>query len=44
LFSAGATASYNSYLGPINLDVSWVNDINKFRIFFSVGMHFNLSN
>jgi len=44
LFSFGATASYNSYLGPVNFDVSWVNDINKVRIFFSVGLLFNVSN
>jgi len=44
LISAGATASYNSYLGPVNFDVSWVNDINKVRVFFSIGLHFNLSN
>ena len=44
LISAGATASYNSYLGPVNFDVSWVNDINKVRVFFSIGLHFNMSN
>ncbi len=44
LFSLGATASYNSYLGPVNFDVSWVNDINKVRLFFSVGLSLNVSN
>ena len=44
LFSAGTTFSYHSYLGPVNFDVSWVNDINKVRVFFSLGLHFNLSN
>ena len=44
LISAGATASYHSYLGPVNFDVSWVNDIDKIRVFFSVGLHFNMSN
>jgi len=43
LLSAGATISYNSFLGPINFDTSWVNDINKVRLFFSVGFVFNPS-
>lgn len=41
LMSAGVTLSYHSFLGPINFDVSWVNDINKVRVFFSVGLLFN---
>ena len=44
VISAGATASYKSFLGPIDLDVSWVNDINKFRVFFGFGYQFNRSN
>jgi len=44
LISFGATASYNSYLGPVNFDVSWVNDINKVRVFFSIGLQLNISN
>ena len=44
LLSAGATFSYNSLLGPVNFDVSWVNDINKIRLTFSVGLPFNRSN
>jgi len=44
LMSAGATLSYHSLLGPINFDASWVNDINKVRLFFSVGFMFNPSN
>lgn len=43
LMSSGATISYNSILGPINFDTSWVNDINKIRVFFSVGFSFNPS-
>jgi NTE family protein len=43
LMSAGAGISYNSFLGPINFDMSWVNDINKVRLFFSVGFVFNPS-
>lgn len=43
MFSLGATASYNSYVGPVHFDVSWINDINKVRVFFSVGLFLNLS-
>lgn len=41
LISAGATAAYHSYLGPITFDVSWVNDINKIRVFFGIGLVLN---
>ncbi len=44
LMSAGATFSYYSFLGPIDFDVSWVNDINKVRLFFSIGLQLNRSN
>ena len=44
LLSAGATFSYNSLLGPVNFDVSWVNNIDKIRLTFSVGIPFNRSN
>lgn len=44
VMSAGATFAYHSLLGPINFDVSWVNDINKVRVFFSVGLILNRSN
>ncbi len=44
LFSAGITASMNSFLGPIDFDVSYVNDIDKIRLFFGVGLQFNRSN
>ncbi len=44
LFSAGATVSVNTFLGPVDFDVSWVNDIDKFRIFFGIGYQFNRSN
>ncbi|MGG7033957.1 MAG: patatin-like phospholipase family protein [Flavobacterium sp.] len=43
LMSGGVTISYSSILGPINFDTSWVNDINKIRVFFSVGFSFNPS-
>ena len=38
LMSVGANVSYHSFLGPINFDLSWVNKINKVRVFFSVGL------
>jgi NTE family protein len=44
IISAGAQIAYNSFLGPLNFDVSWVNDIDKVRVFFSVGLTFNRSN
>lgn len=44
LITAGITASYNSILGPIDFDISWVNNISKTRFFFGVGYHFNRSN
>ena len=44
LMSAGATFSYNSLLGPVNFDISYINDVNKLRLYFSVGFLFNSSN
>lgn len=44
IISAGLTTSYKSFIGPVDLDVSWVNDINKFRIFLGIGYQFNRSN
>ena len=43
LMSAGSTFSYNSLLGPINLDVSWVNGTNNVRVFLGIGFNFNKS-
>ena len=43
IISAGAQFAYQSFLGPLNFDVSWVNDINQFRVFFSLGISFNRS-
>ena len=40
LLSAGALFEYDSILGPVKLDFSWVNEIDKVRIFFGVGMFF----
>lgn len=44
VISAGITTSYKSFLGPVDFDVSWVNDINKIRVFFGIGYQFNRSN
>lgn len=44
VFSSGVTVSYNSILGPVNFDVSWVNDLDKVRLFFGVGLQLNRSN
>lgn len=40
IISSGVTASYNSLLGPINMDVSFVNGVNKFRFFIGIGYSF----
>ena len=42
LLSSGATISYNTFLGPIIFDTSWVNN-NKLKLFFSIGLLFNPS-
>jgi NTE family protein len=44
LMSGGAAISYQSILGPIHFDLSWINNIDKVRLFFSVGFSFNPSN
>ncbi len=44
LISGGVTASYDSFLGPVNFDVSWVNRINKVRVFFGIGIPLGRSN
>ncbi|MBW4359479.1 patatin-like phospholipase family protein [Flavobacterium sp. NAS39] len=44
LLSGGAALSYQSILGPIHFDTSWINNIDKMRLFFSVGFSFNPSN
>ncbi|HLV93066.1 MAG TPA: patatin-like phospholipase family protein [Aequorivita sp.] len=44
LLSAGATISYKSLLGPVNFDVSWVNNTDKLRFFIGIGFHMNRSN
>ena len=44
IISTGINFAYHSFLGPLNFDVSYVNDVNKIRVFFSVGLLFNRSN
>ncbi len=44
LVSAGSTFSYNSILGPVNFDVSWVNNTDKLRFFIGIGFHLDSSN
>lgn len=44
IISTGINFAYHSFLGPINFDVSYVNDVNKVRVFFSLGILFNRSN
>ncbi|MEL4455633.1 patatin-like phospholipase family protein [Lutimonas vermicola] len=44
IVSAGINVGYDSFLGPLNFDISYVNDINKVRVFFSVGILLNRSN
>ncbi|MDR6845462.1 patatin-like phospholipase family protein [Flavobacterium granuli] len=41
VMSGGAAISYQSILGPIHFDTSWINNIGKVRLFFSVGFSFN---
>ena len=43
LISFGTTVSYDSILGPVNLDVSFVNDIGKVRAYFGAGLFLQLS-
>lgn len=44
LLSSGVTLGYDSILGPVTFDVSWVNDLDKLRVFFGVGFQLNRSN
>ncbi len=44
IISTGINFAYHSFLGPVNFDVSYVNDVNKVRVFFSMGLLFNRSN
>jgi len=42
LFSAGTAFSYNSILGPVSFDVSYLNNENKLNLFFSVGLRLSI--
>ncbi|MFD1160981.1 patatin-like phospholipase family protein [Hwangdonia seohaensis] len=44
LASIGTTVSYKSLLGPINFDVSWVNNTDDIRVFIGIGFPINSSN
>lgn len=44
IVSAGSTFSYDSILGPINFDFSWVNNIDKVRLFIGIGFYLGSSN
>lgn len=44
LASVGTTVSYKSLLGPINFDVSWVNNTDDIRVFIGIGFPLNRSN
>lgn len=41
LLSIGTTFSYNSILGPIDINATWVNGINELRLFLGLGIPFN---
>jgi NTE family protein len=41
VMSGGAAISYQSILGPIHFDTSWINNVGKVRLFFSVGLSLN---
>jgi NTE family protein len=41
VMSGGAAISYQSILGPIHFDTSWINKVGKVRLFFSVGLSLN---
>ncbi|MBP1838316.1 patatin-like phospholipase family protein [Formosa algae] len=38
LISLGTKLTYNSMIGPIGLDFTWVNSTDKFRVFFGIGI------
>jgi NTE family protein len=42
LFSGGTTISYSSILGPVNFDMAYLNNVDQLKIFFSVGLRFNI--
>ena len=40
--AVGTTLSYNSLLGPINFDMAYINGVDAFEFFFSVGINFRI--
>ncbi|MFD1315488.1 patatin-like phospholipase family protein [Namhaeicola litoreus] len=44
IFTAGVTTSIDTFLGPIDFDLSYTNDISKIRFFIGVGYQLNRSN
>lgn len=44
IFTTGLLLSYNSILGPVHFDMSYINDVDKFRLSFIVGIPLNRSN
>ena len=42
LFSIGTTISYKSILGPVNFDMAYINNLNKVKLFFGVGLHLSI--
>ena len=43
LISIGTTVSYNSILGPVNLDISLLNDTGKVRGYFGAGLFLQIA-
>lgn len=44
LASVGTMVSFKSPLGPVNIDLSWVNSTNNLRFFIGIGFPINQSN
>lgn len=42
LFSSGATVSYNSLLGPVDFDMSYLNHGKELQLFFGIGLRLNI--
>ncbi|WP_053989826.1 patatin-like phospholipase family protein [Mangrovimonas sp. TPBH4] len=42
MFSTGVTFSYASFLGPVHLDMSYMNNLNRLQLFFGAGLLLNI--
>lgn len=42
MFSTGVTLSYASFLGPVHLDVSYMNNLSSLQLFFGAGLLLNI--